>query len=116
MGSETRAPQLMALLHLKNLYTGIVTTTTAPGQTIFTVPAGQRWVLREADYRNLSSAGSFSFFIYVDSVLVYTDLLAASASGQWTGNLVLNPGQVLSFRSGTATGMGTTASGTVYTI
>jgi hypothetical protein len=106
----------VAELHVYQLWVGNVTTTTGTGQTVYTVPAGKRVVIRNVRFRNLSGAGSFSLLLYVNGVLIFSELLAASASAAedfWT---VLHPGDVLSLRSGTATGISTAVSGSIYTI
>jgi len=106
----------MALLHVIQFFVGAVTTTGSPGTLAYTVPAGDRIVLRDFTFRNLSSSASYSLLVYIDSTLIYSYTLATSESHEWKPWIVMSPGQKLYLRVGNSTGVDVVVSGSLYTI
>jgi hypothetical protein len=106
----------MALLHVIPLFNGLITTTTGTGVNVYTVPAGDRVVVRDLTFRNVSSTTGYSLLVYVDTILVYSYSLAASESHEYKPWWVLGPGQKLWLRVGNVTGVNVIVSGSLYTI
>lgn len=111
---------MTALLHVTPLWNGNVTSVNPAKTALYTVPAGDRVVVRQVLVRNLDASTGRSFFIYVDTTIVAT--LVATSGGSAGGTvlfqpwIVLGPGQVLNGASQVATGFGVNVGGSLYTI
>lgn len=109
----------MALLHATQLFAGPITSATPV--VVYTVAAGKRIIVREADVFN-ASASTVNPQLRVDTAGTIwqpplTVFGTAGASAQWHGWIVLGPGQTLSLSNQIAAR--TTdwvLSGSIYTI
>jgi hypothetical protein len=110
----------MALLHVTQLARQNVTTVNPVFTTIYTVPAGDRIVLRSIAVRNLSGSAGVTWYVEIDTVVVFTNVLGVGSvnagSYEWRPWIVLGPGQLLKVAVNAAAGIGLVASGSLYTI
>lgn len=110
----------MALLHVTPLFNGNVTSVNPSLTNLYTVPAGDRVVVRQVLVRNLTAGTGETFYLYVDSTLVAS--LVATSGGSAGGTvlfqpwIVLGPGQVLKGAASVAAGFGVNVGGSIYTI
>lgn len=110
----------MALLHVDSLFIGNVTSIYPATTTVFTVPAGDRIVLRSIAVRNLAGSSSVAVYVTVDGIFVWTaNLTGASGPGgmaEWRPWLVAGPGSVIRMAVNVAPGVGAAVSGSIYFI
>lgn len=101
-------------------FTGNVTTVNPTRTTCYTVPAGDRIILRDVAVRNLSGSVSMSVYIWVNGVLVRTLICSvggvAGDSQEWKPWIVATPGQTIQAAVSAAAGVGCVISGSLYTI
>jgi hypothetical protein len=109
----------VALLHATQLYSGTITSTAPVYPTLFTVPAGERYIVRSAVMRNLLAANQ-QIVLIANGLAVFTIVLtsggAAGGSFEWTPWLVMTPGQTMQAHGASATGFNLIVSGSHYTI
>jgi hypothetical protein len=110
----------MALLHATQLASAAVTNTVAPGTLLYTVPAGDRIILRSVAVRNLWGGGGNRVFIYVNGIVLWDPLLnagqTAGDSQEWRPWIVATPGQTIRAQVSNANGVNVLVSGSIYTI
>jgi len=110
----------MALLHATQLFTGTIVVLTNPGTTLYTVPAGNRIIVRSVAVRNLWGGGVNRFFFKVNGTIVWDpNLNAGGTSGdsqEFRPWIVATPGQLLQALVTNANGVGVVVSGSIYTI
>jgi hypothetical protein len=110
----------MALLHVTQLFTGNVVTANPTFTNVYTVPAGDRVVLRNLQARNLNGGASQTIYVELNAILIFTALLTSggSSGGSISQNfwVVMNPADVLKIAASTTTGFGVVVSGSLYTI
>jgi hypothetical protein len=109
----------MALLHVMQFAKQTVTAVSPSFATLYTVPAGDRIVVRSAVVRNLALTTQ-QFSLYVDGIVVKTWNLpsggGSTGSDEWRPWMVCTPGQVIQARAATASGFNIVLSGSLYTI
>lgn len=110
----------MALLHCVQLFTGNITTVNPTKTTCYTVPAGDRIILRSVAVRNLSGAVAMTAYVWVNGVLVRSLICAVGGSAgdsqEWRPWVVATPGQTIQMAVSAAAGVGAVVSGSLYTI
>lgn len=110
----------MALLHVLQFYAANVTTVNPTFTTAYTVPAGDRIVLRSIAVRNLNGAAGVTVYVKVAGVLVKSIVLTTGGtsgdSSEWRPWIVATPGQTIQLAVSGATGVGAVVSGSLYTI
>lgn len=108
----------MAELHAVVLYQGRVTS--GSYVTVYTVPAGRRVILRMVNVRNHANAGANAYLSVDGSLDVFLRVLTASGNAgcdaQWSGWIVLGPGQLIKAASSQSGGVDFVISGSSYTI
>jgi hypothetical protein len=110
----------MALLHVMQFAAQNVTTVNPTFTTLYTVPAGDRIVIRSVQVRNLSGSVAMTAYLRVNTVLI--DTLVMTAGGTAGGQVehrpwwVCAPGDVISMAASSAAGFGLILSGSLYTI
>jgi hypothetical protein len=113
-------PTTVALLHVMQFYAANVTTVNPTRTTCYTVPAGDRIVVRSFAVRNLSGTAGMTVYIWINGVVVHTIFLTtggtAGDSSEWRPWLVLTPGQTIQMAVSAAAGVGAIVSGSLYTI
>lgn len=109
----------MALLHVKQLYKGTITSTGA-GVVMYVVPAGFRVVVRSIVFRNNASVSNVVRVSVLGTVQVFTTTLGAvgttTASYEWRPWLVLEPDDDIRMNVGNSGGVGVVVSGSLYFI
>jgi len=102
------------------LFTGNVTTVNPSKTTCYTVPAGDRIVLRSVAVRNLSGSVANSCYVFVNGTLVRTINLGIGGSStdsfEWRPWIVATPAQLVQLAVSNAAGVGAVLSGSLYTI
>lgn len=110
----------MTLLHATQLFVGNVITANPTFTTCYTVPAGDRIILRSIAYRNLNGSTVQSLYVKIGGTVVWTAAVAAggtsAGSGEWRPWIVCPPGQTIQLAASTTTGFGILISGSIYTI
>lgn len=110
----------VALLHALNLFLGNVASVYPATTTVYTVPAGDRIILRSVAVRNLSGSVGVQVYVLVDGIFVWTGILTpGSTSGgsqEWRPWVVVGPGSVIKMAVSATPGAGAAASGSIYTI
>lgn len=108
----------MALLHVMQFYAGTISSTTATN--LYTVPAGDRIVLRTVSVQNQSSSAVvFTLALSGGPTIVLISTNPEGTSGdnfQWRPWIVLPAGAVLQGKVLTAHAVGVILSGSIYTI
>jgi len=110
----------VALLHATQLASAVVTNVTSPGTTLYTVPAGDRVIVRSIQMRNLWGGGANRCFIRINGLVLADPNLA---TGQTSGDSlelrpwwVMTPGQLIQVLVSNAAGINVLISGSIYTI
>jgi hypothetical protein len=110
----------MALLHATQLFAGNVTSVNPTFTTAYTVPAGNRIILRSIAVRNLSGAAGVTWYVKVNGVVVFTNVLGigslSTGSFEWRPWIVATPAQTIQLAVSAAAGIGALVSGSIYTI
>jgi hypothetical protein len=110
----------MALLHATQLFTGNVVTVNPSFTTCYTVPAGDRIILRSVAVRNLSGSVGLSVYVKVAGTLVWSKALTvggtAGDNAEWRPWVVATPAQLVQVAVSNAAGVGCVISGSIYTI
>lgn len=88
--------------------------------TAYTVPAGDRIVLRSIAVRNLNGSGGVTWYVRLAGVVVFTGVLASGGtsggSAEWRPWIVMTPGQKIELAVSATPGVGAVVSGSLYTI
>lgn len=109
----------MALLHVLQLANAKVINTSTH-QILYTVPAGDRVVLRSITMQNLASVAQGCIIYLPDPAQILFHSLGAKNSGtdtfEWRPWIVLGPGQSIGATVGNTTGVNVVLSGSLYTI
>jgi hypothetical protein len=110
----------MALLHVMQFAAQNVTSVNPTYTTLYTVPAGDRIVIRSVQVRNLSGTAAMTAYLRVNTFLI--DSLVMTVGGTAGSSVehrpwwVCAPGDVISMAASVATGYGLILSGSLYTI
>jgi hypothetical protein len=95
-------------------------TTTASETTLYTVPAGDRIILRSVVMQNMASSAQGCLIYLPGGFQVFFHQLGAHNSGtdsfEWRPWIVATPGQTITAKVGNATGVDVLLSGSIYTI
>jgi hypothetical protein len=109
----------MALLHVTQLYAGLVTHLGSP-LALYTVPAGYRVVLRDVELTNHASVAQGCDIAAPMPVLARTQSLGSSSSSSasftWSPWIVLGPGDQIGADVGNSGGVYMVFSGSIYFI
>lgn len=87
--------------------------------TLFTVPAGQRMVLRSVTMRNLSTSSGTGWVVFNGSGMFIKPLTPAGTDGasfEYRPWVVFGPGATLGISAGSGIAVFMVASGSIYTI
>lgn len=111
----------MAQLRATQFFIGNVTTVAPVNTNVYTVPAGHRIILKSIAVRNLNPSAGVTWFVVIDSTLVFTNLLgpgstSSSGSFEWRPWIVIGPGSVLKLTCSASTGIGCVVSGAYHYI
>lgn len=110
----------MALLHATQLFAGDVTNTVSPGQTVYTVPAGMRIIIRSISLHNRDGVNAQLVTIRVAGTVILNKNLgvspAATADFEMRPWIVATPAQLIQVKAGVALGVAVIVSGSIYTI
>jgi hypothetical protein len=105
---------------VQQFYAANVTTVNPTFTTAYTVPAGDRIVLRSIAARNLAGGAGVTYYVKINGVLAYTFVLGnggtSSGSNEWRPWIVLTPAQKIEIAVSAAAGIGVIVSGSLYTI
>lgn len=87
---------------------------------MYTVPAGDRIILRSIAARNLSGSAGVTWYVYIGSTIIFTNVLttggSAGGSFEWRPWVVLGPTQTIEMAVSAAAGISCVVSGSIYTI
>lgn len=101
-------------------FAGSVTSVNPTRTTLYTVPAGDRIVIRNLAARNLNGSSATTVILWVANALVFTVSLTTggTAGDHISQNLwiVATPGQTIQMAASNSTGFGIVVSGSLYTI
>jgi hypothetical protein len=102
------------------IYHGNITSVNPAVTNVYTVPAGDRIVVRDITVQNLSDTVANSFYVYVAGTWVWQVVLGTSSSSTGKAEIkpwwVMTPGQVLALAVSHSSGVGVVVSGSLYTI
>jgi hypothetical protein len=92
-----------------------------PTRTLcYTVPAGDRIVIRSVAVRNLSGTSATTAILWVANTLVWTHSLGVGGTStdsfEFRPWIVATPGQLIQMAASNSTGFGCVISGSLYTI
>jgi hypothetical protein len=110
----------LALLHATQFAALKVITVNPTLTTAYTVPAGDRIILRSVAMRNLLTTGTLTAYVYLAGLLIESHILAAGGAAgsdfEWRPWIVMTPGQLVQLAVSNATGADMIVSGSLYTI
>lgn len=104
------------LLHATQLYLGVITSVDPTKTLTYTVPSGDRVILRSVAVRNGSGSTAVQTYIYLNTVRIWSTALAGGGNFEWRPWLVLNPGDQINASVSAAAGASFAISGSVYYI
>jgi hypothetical protein len=110
----------VALLHATQLFAGDVTNTVSPGQTVYTVPAGMRIIIRSISLHNRDGSANQIVTVRVAGTVILNRTLGlggtSAADFEMRPWIVAVPTQLIQVKAGLTLGVAVVISGSIYTI